>query len=125
MKWDDYRYNEDPAKPVFWIKKLLRFRGFKVDLHKMVSADGLDRFHSHPYRAFRLVLWGGYIEQLEGNKIVEWRPGMFGMVYPDTVHRIHALLNGRVSYSLWIAGPSTHRVRLVGSGWGPEEGKEV
>jgi hypothetical protein len=48
---------------------------------------------------------------------VDWRVGEVGKIYPELVHRISKIRNGRVSYSLWIRGPKRVNTKLHGSGW--------
>jgi hypothetical protein len=62
------------------------------------------------------VLWGGYVEEMPDGTKKTWRPGMAGVVRPDFVHRIDRLL-ARRSFSLWLRGPITHKINLVGPGW--------
>lgn len=99
------------------IKHLLKWRGFKLDLHQFVGTDAANCFHTHPARALRLIVWGGYVEQLENASYHTWRPGRIGLVSPSHSHRISELVNGAVSYSLWFRWPKTHEVRLRGDGW--------
>lgn len=129
MKWDhwvgptDHEYHA-----VMYIKTLFTFRGWKYQLHKMVQHDRAGCFHTHPARAFRLVLWGGYWEQTTGRLVggepalclSPCGPGFFGWVTPEYTHRVASLM-GKVSYSLWIRGPITHDIRLVGPGWTAEQ----
>jgi hypothetical protein len=46
---------------------------------------------------------------------------MVGLVRPELVYRVHRLLNGRVSYSLWLRGPLSRPSKLLG--WGPARGR--
>lgn len=45
------------------IRRLCSWRGWRLDLHKFVRADDASCFHTHPAKAFRLILWGGYVEE--------------------------------------------------------------
>lgn len=116
LEWDEWRGSMD-GRPTLWVKHLLCGLGRHVDLHKMVAADDPDCFHTHPAYAIRLVLWGGYVEELEGGRRRTWRPGMVGIVRPTCSHRIAELNNGRVSYSLWIRFCKRAKVILRGDGW--------
>jgi hypothetical protein len=113
MKWDEWRGN---GKPAMWIKRLGYLFGRTIDLHKVVASDDPDCFHTHPSYCFRLILWGGYVEELHGGEKVTWRPGSFGIVSPSLCHRFDSLLNGP-SYSLWIRGKVRAKVELRGNGW--------
>lgn len=104
MKWDDWRGSLD-GRATFWSKTLLRLFGWRVDLHKFVAADGPGCFHTHPAYAVRFILFGGYFEQLECGAYRAWFPFRVGLVKPELSHRVDHLVNGRVSYSLWIRGP--------------------
>lgn len=121
MNWDEWRGND---KPAMWIKRLFHRWGRVVDLHKVVAADDKHCFHTHPSYCFRLILWGGYVEEIydleyqfygEGERRT-WRTGSFGIVKPSLCHRFHGLLKGP-SYSLWIRGKVRAKVELKGSGW--------
>lgn len=82
----------------------------------MVGADSPGCYHTHPAKALRLVLWAGYVEELEDGTRVQWWPGQIGLVRPELAHRIAALPRGN-SYSLWLRWPKTHRIELRGPGW--------
>lgn len=115
--WPEWRGNLDGSRCVMLVRPLMSWRGYKLDLHKFVGEDSPGCFHSHPAKAYRLILAGGYIEQyFEGRSMVR-RPGYFGMVRPEDAHRIARLRNGRASWSLWFRFPKTHDVRLLGPGW--------
>lgn len=114
--WDEWRGHFDGTVTML-IKRLVSFRGWHIDLHKMVGPDMPDCFHTHPAKAWRLILWGGYVEQLALGMHVEWRPLMAGFVKPEFAHRIARLRNGRASYSLWIRAPKCAEVQLIGEGW--------
>lgn len=113
--WDEWRGSLD-GRPTMHIKRLLSFKGFRVDLHKFVKADDKECFHTHPARSLRVVLWGGYVEELESQKLKIWLPLMFGLVRPELSHRIAGTIFD-TSYSLWIRWPKTHEVKLRGQGW--------
>ncbi len=116
MKWHEWRGAMD-GRPTLWVRHLLCGLGRHIDLHKMVAADDAECFHTHPAYAIRLVLWGGYVEELEGGVLKAWRPGMLGIVAPTCSHRIAKLRNGRVSFSLWIRFRKRAKVILRGAGW--------
>lgn len=116
MQYDEWRGSLD-GRPTLWVKRFLSWRGWRVDLHKMVGADDADCFHTHPATAFRLVLWGGYVEEIEDGRWRFWFPGRFGIVRPALCHRIAGLRNGRASFSLWIRAPKSAAVELRGDGW--------
>lgn len=123
MRWDDWRGSFD-GRPTMWIRRLFSFRGRAIDAHKFVGADDPGCFHTHSARCFRIVLWGGYVEELEGGKMVTHRPGSMGFVRPELSHRVHALCNGRVSYSLWLRGRKTAKIELRGQGWAEQDAKQ-
>lgn len=105
------------GRPTLWVRHLFCGRGRHVDLHKMVSRDDPECFHTHPAYAIRIILWGGYVEELEGGCHRMWRPGMIGLVKPTCSHRIAGLRNGRVSFSLWIRLRKRAAVHLRGAGF--------
>lgn len=124
------------------IKHLVHIWGRRLDLHGIAKADEPGCFHTHPALATRIILWGGYEEEVleseagccigGGSRVGEdccdrpvdlawrreWKPGMIGVVEPDFCHRISRVLRGP-SYSLWLRGRITHKVRLLGKGWPP------
>lgn len=120
LRWDEWRGSLD-GRPTMLILHLARWRDWRLDLHKFVGADDPGCFHSHPACAWRLVLAGGYVEQLECGALVTWRPLRGSKVLPQLSHRVAKLLNGRWSYSLWLRGPKTHPVMLSGDGWAKQE----
>lgn len=120
IEWDEWRGSMD-GRPTLWVRHLICGRGRHVDLHKMVAVDDSLCFHTHPALAFRLVLWGGYIEEMEDGERRTWFPGRFGLVRPSCSHRVAKLLNGRVSYSLWVRFRKTAKVELRGAGWALQE----
>lgn len=119
MRWDEWRGSMD-GRPTLWVKHLLCGYGFHVDLHKIVGIDDAECFHTHPAYAIRIVLRGGYLEELEGGKVVIWKPGYCGIVPPPLSHRI-ARLYKPASYSLWIRFRKRARVELRGAGWAKQE----
>lgn len=117
--WDEWRGSTD-GRPSMYIRRVLSWRGYRIDIHKFVRPDDPLCFHTHPAAAIRVVLWGGYVEQIEQTWLGGYflwrkvRPGHVGVVRPNLCHRIDKLLNGRVSYSLWLRGPVTHKVKVRG-----------
>lgn len=122
--------------PVFYTRRLISAFGWTLDLHKFVAADPPNDYHSHPYRARRLVLSGGYEEHVmppnspvihrEDDKRLSFveeplvnvlHEGHGGWVEPSTVHRIADIrayagakyLNSShyPAFSLWWHGPRT------------------
>ena len=113
--WDEWRGSLDD-RPTMWIKRLLKWKGYRVDLHKFVKADDKECFHTHPARAVRIVLWGGYFEEMEDGRLKIWLPLMAGIVRPSLSHRVAGLVF-KYSYSLWIRWPVTTESELKGAGW--------
>lgn len=114
--YDEWVSGDTLLAPTMLIKHLAGYRGRRLDLHTMIAADAPGCHHTHPGRAIRLILWGGYVEELEDGTLKAWRPGSIGLVRPELCHRIHALQRGR-SYSLWLRGRKTHKIELRGPGW--------
>lgn len=109
------------GRPTLYVKRLLSVFGCRIDLHKMVDMDDSGCFHTHPAYAIRIVLRGGYVEELENGTHKVWRPGMIGLVRPTYSHRIDRLRNGRFSFSLWIRFRKCAPVHLRGDGWSRQE----
>jgi hypothetical protein len=129
--WTETR-GQPGKKPALYIKRLLTWRGFRLDLHKIAEADSEFCFHSHPARAIRFILWNGYVEECLPSQLyyllnsdcpsltIRWYPFQWGVVEPDFTHRLDSLPKGP-SYSLWLRFPVTHHVWLRGEGWGDKQ----
>lgn len=121
--WHEWRGSSD-GRPSMFVRNLLSLRGFKLDLHKFIRADDPTCFHTHPAKALRVILWGGYTEQIryEGGafpksvwyKKKQWIPGDIGIIQPELCHRIDWLRNGRASYSLWLRWPKSAEITIFG-----------
>lgn len=118
MTWDEWRGDLD-GRAVMWIKTVAARLGCRIDLHKFVDHDSPGCFHTHPAHAVRIVLWGGYVEELEDGTLHCWRPGDMGLVPPRMSHRVLGLLDAKPAYTLWLRGRKTHVVELRGDGWPP------
>lgn len=116
MKWDEWRSSYQSPLPVMWVKRLFKRSWLGIDLHKMMCADKKNCFHTHPYYAVRIILYGGYVEQLDNGRLKPWLPGMFGIVKPSTSRRVEYLFKS-ASYSLWIRFRKCAEVELRGEGW--------
>lgn len=120
LQWDEWR-GTDGGRVTMRIKHLVSWRGRRLDLHQMVAPDLPGCLHTHPVRAVRVVLWHGYVEEVERYDEANTfrrrlRPGSISIVRPDLSHRIDSLPRG-TSYSLWLRGPKTHTTQLRGPGW--------
>ena len=115
INWDEWRGTLD-GQEVMLIKQLFAWKGWRIDLHGFVGSDLPGCFHTHPAWAFRLILWGGYIEELESGERRLWFPGRFGFVSPRLSHRVATPIYTR-AYTLWIRSPKKHEVQLRGGGW--------
>lgn len=113
MKWTEWRGSFD-GRPAMYIKRLFELNGWRLDLHKFVRPDDDGCFHTHPAKAWRFIVWGGYSEQLSDGTVVRRGVGFFGGVNPELEHRIHSLNNGMTSWSLWLRAPKTHKIYLRG-----------
>ena len=119
--WDKEVKSERDGLALLFIKNLLHWRGRRVDLHKIVYPDPWECFHSHPAGwAIRVILWGGYVEEMYDGTMRRWWPGKIGIVRHNDIHRINRLRYERPSYSLWIRGKVRHQTGLFGSGWPTE-----
>lgn len=120
LHWDEWR-GDDAGHVVMHVKHLMAWRGRKVDLHCIVAPDAAGCFHTHPANAVRLVMWNGYIEQIEqpqstSHRLRDLHGGSASLVAADMSHRIHALPRG-MSYSLWLRGRKTREIKLRGPSW--------
>lgn len=114
MNWDEWRGSLD-GRPTMGIRTLLSGLGCRIDLHKFVAIDDPGCFHTHPAYAVRVILRGGYVEELEDGTLRAWRAGDIGVVAPNCSHRV-ALVLGQ-AYSLWLRGPKVTQFELRGDGW--------
>ena len=118
MKWDEWRGSID-GRPSMLVKRLFDRWGYRIDLHKFIRSDDPGCFHTHPATAVRVILWGGYVEQIDSRLgFYKWRAlraGRIGVVQPELCHRIDRLLNGRCSYSLWLRGRKRAKIEIVGA----------
>jgi hypothetical protein len=133
MWWHEWR---GQAEPTMWIHHIYPKRFVRntegrrtgklfIDVHKFAAKDDPDCFHTHPAYAIRIILWGGYVEELEDGRHRTWFPGMVGVITPAYSHRIAGLRNGRSSYSLWIRFRELGPVRLRGAGWKVDNGTPI
>lgn len=115
--WHEWRGSSD-GRPVMLIRTIAASRGYRIDLHKFLDGDEPTCFHTHPATAIRIILWGGYIEEIRKDdsklELKPWFPTGIGIVKPELCHRIHSLLNGKYSYSLWIRFPKRADVKIFG-----------
>lgn len=112
--WDEWRGSID-GRPSMFIRHLLYFKGYRLDLHKFIRADDLTCFHTHPAKAIRIILLGGYTEQIYLSSLKrKWVIGSIGIVRPELCHRIDRLLNGKYSFSLWLRWPKTNNIKIYG-----------
>lgn len=97
-------------------------KGWQAFFHRIATSDFRWELHNHPWRwGLAIILWGGYYEhrRVEGD-LSDWstgsvirrrvRPGSIVFLRHTDFHRVE-LIDGRPSYSLFIAGP-------LMSGWG-------
>jgi hypothetical protein len=118
LRFDEWRGSFD-GRPSLWIKKLFRAFGCVAQVHMFVRADDEGCYHTHPAWAVRIIVWGGYVEELGDGSRISWPPGMIGVVAPHLEHRIHSLLNGRSSWSIWLRGPKVRTINIRGCEVGP------
>lgn len=115
LHWHEWR-GDFSGNPTMYIRTLARFRGCKLDVHRITATDAAGCFHTHPANAIRVILWNGYVEEMEDGTTRTWRAGSIGLVRPELSHRI-AMLNTGPSWSLWLRGRKTHEIQLRGDGW--------
>lgn len=119
--------NDHDGREVFFGYNLFNWggkkSGYSVRLHKFVAADDIGCFHTHPAYAIRIILWGGYVEEVPfypvgvcqvAYKKRYWFPGRFGIITPSFEHRIDRFLLGKSSWSLFIRWPYTAEITTRG-----------
>ena len=120
--WDEY-FSAREGLYTLLVKRVVGLFGRRLDLHKMSAPDDPECFHTHPAKAIRIIVWGGYVEEIPhgpGRRLRTWRPGMVGLIRPEFTHRVHRLRNGKDSMSIWLRGKITRPIKLIGRGWGKE-----
>lgn len=110
MKWTTYTSSKD-GRLVMFSKHLLKWRGHRIDLHRICAADSPGFFHSHPANAFRIVLCGSYTEELFDGTKRAWRPGMMGFVPGPMLHRLDAVKGP--CFTLWFRGRDQFKIGVV------------
>ncbi|WP_425618078.1 hypothetical protein NA78x_001771 [Anatilimnocola sp. NA78] len=112
--------------------------GCSLKLHQIVRPDDDRCMHDHPWWFLRIILWGGYTEDVrhafELNETAwmldvytetcvrkPWRPWAPWRIYwcpSNFAHRITKLTNGRSSWSLVLCGPRSQEWGFfTRSGW--------
>ena len=86
-----------------------------VFFHEFLRGDDDREVHNHPWKyALSIILAGGYVEERakkrgDGTYVVEtktYRPGMLNIIRDTDFHRV-ALLDGKTTWTLFIAGERT------------------
>jgi len=116
VNWDEWRGSLS-GDVTMVTKTLLARLGCRVDLHMFVGTDAPGCFHTHPAYAVRIILRGGYVEELEGRGLRAWRAGDIGIVPPSCSHRVAHLLGTAPAITLWLRGPKIAETQLRGEGW--------
>lgn len=109
------------GRVTMWDKNLFDRWGLRVAIHKFVNPDADTCFHTHPANAIRIILWGGYREEVkqpcyESSHILitkSWRMGNIGLVRPADKHRIHEVFTVP-TYTLWLRGRKTAEITIEG-----------
>lgn len=104
--------------PVMKITPLFKLGSWlDAALHVLEHPDKFMCYHTHPSWSIRVVLWNGYVEELEDGTLRAWRAGDIGIVAPSLAHRVEALLGDKRTLTLFIRFKKVADVKLVGSGW--------
>ena len=113
----------DEKNPTFEYKTILENKFICVKLHRIFAPDREDCFHSHPYPSTRVVLKGGYVEEMPDRTRRILTVGYQDLLQPNFAHRLDALAEDE-SVSLWITYKypnQKHVTHLIGKGWGDKE----
>src|SRR5258708_5774005 len=98
--------------------------GLSLKLHKIVRPDNDRCEHDHPWWFVRIILHGGYVEQIKGRVYARlpWRPWAFWRVYlclPSFQHKILRLYK-KNNWSLVLCGRNSGRWGFItAKGWIP------
>jgi hypothetical protein len=98
---------------------------YSLKVHHILRPDSDRCEHDHPWAMWRVILWGGYVEQIHGELYPRkpWRPWAPWRVYysgPEFRHRITEFLNGKDSWSLVLCGPAQREWGFfTRDGWRP------
>jgi hypothetical protein len=95
-----------PGKPYLRRWDLLKFLGWQIALHEMLTDDDARALHDHPSFNISIVLRGGYVEYTQKfpEGIWQW-PGSIIFRRAATLHRLELMRSDRPSWSIWIRGP--------------------
>ena len=105
-----YREIEDIDGDEIYLRRWnLHLGRFSIKLHHILRNDHDRCEHDHPWNFIRIILWGGYVEEVNGKKRTckPWRPWAPWRVYPVSgtfKHRVDTLVKGS-SWSLILCGP--------------------
>lgn len=82
--------------------------GLSLKIHKIVRPDNDRCEHDHPWWFVRVILYGGYLEVVKGQKHnrLPWRPWAFWRVYPCLPSFQHKItrLHKKANWSLVLCG---------------------
>jgi len=82
--------------------------GLSLKVHKIVRSDNDRCEHNHPWWFIRIILYGGYAEQIKGKTYsrLPWRPWAFWRIYPCLPSFQHKILRlfKRSNWSLVLCG---------------------
>lgn len=82
--------------------QLVKTSKFNVYLHQLYCPNWHDKCHDHPWDFITLILWNGYLEQID-NRYFSRVPGQF--LYREANFTHSVLTPSGVSWSLVITGP--------------------
>ena len=124
MKFSHRTIKDIAGENVYMRRWGIELFGYKIKIHQILRPDDDRCEHDHPYWMFRIILWGGYSEEVgcDGfcHKIKVCRPGHISFCPATYRHRISKLHNGHSSWSFVIAGPETREWGFfTKSGWVP------
>ena len=87
--------------------RIISLPWFAIYIHGIYKADEDLHLHNHPWKIWTMILWGGYTEELYGNRFRIRKPGHMARVKLSDFHKIKEMIKSP-TYTLAIVGRRTN-----------------
>lgn len=77
-----------------------------IYIHGIYKADEDLHLHNHPWKIWTMILWGGYTEELHGNRFRVRGPGHMARAKRSDFHKIKEMIKSP-TYTMAIVGRRT------------------